>query len=657
MTEDIAQSASKARSFRVLTALLPFFALLLVEGILRLFGYGGYESAISEVGPVTNGTLVVTESAGAASYFFANKHNPGSMNQFAFVTPKPANTVRIVLAGGSAIKGFPQPMGFACSAFLEEMLSDIWLDKDVEVINLGTTAVASFPVMKMLDEMLKYEPDLVVIYTGHNEHFGTYGVTSQHRAGRYPWVLELQRRVYKTAIAQFIVDKFKTRKLPADITLMEGIMGQAVTPPGDPVRDAAARNLEHHVRRMIKACKARKIPAIVCTLPSNERDLAPLGSDYSNDAGADSALVEYRKGRLLYESGDYPEARAAFERAIDLDTMPWRAPSKSINAITRAAQDEGAVLCDVREAFRASSPGGSIGWELMDDHVHPSLKGQAVLARAIVETMTNLTGSLHVTLSDQTDQSDRSDWRAYAERLGDNIYTRYGVAHTLRTLADIPFYRSTNPEAYERFDSLAKELFSKMPSGVLKSVSNWQKKETHAGGKRPITSMAARALMREKKYAEAEKLYITALRSVPEYSSWMLEYVYFMLACRERMNGSLTDEDRHVAQDAITRGNVLLGAGKSRSGMAERYIGRLHQLRGEFAEAIPCLQAAQSKVYEMDRVAVDYALIISYVELGEKEAADDVAKYGIDHSGKYADIYRKLLSQIQSDSIQGGSEE
>ena len=69
-------------------------------------------------------------------------------------------------------------LALGLAAFLQLMLQDAWPDRRVEVINLGTTAIASFPVLGITTEALDYEPDLVVVYTGHNEFFGTYGVAS-----------------------------------------------------------------------------------------------------------------------------------------------------------------------------------------------------------------------------------------------------------------------------------------------------------------------------------------------------------------------------------------------------------------------------------------------------------------------------------------------
>jgi hypothetical protein len=121
-----------------------------------------------KLGPVTGGSLVQAEQGRAEFWFFANSDRAGTSEQYTFVDPKPTNTLLLLLVGELAIQGYPQPRHLCASAFLQLMLQDAWPDRQVEVINLGTTAIASFPVFGITIEVLDYEADLVVVYTGHN---------------------------------------------------------------------------------------------------------------------------------------------------------------------------------------------------------------------------------------------------------------------------------------------------------------------------------------------------------------------------------------------------------------------------------------------------------------------------------------------------------
>jgi hypothetical protein len=160
--------------------------------------------------------------------------------------------------------------------------------------------------------------------------------------------------------------------------------------------------------------------------------------------------------------------------------------------------------------------------------------------------------------------------------------------------------------------------------------------------------MVARVLMREQKFSEAAELFRSAQISVPAYSSWHMEYVYFGLVCSEelREKGSLDAEGEAIAREELRRGQVLLTHGESLSGMAERHMGRIHQLLGEFAEAIPFLQAARGRMVGSELVATDQALILSYIKTGQLEPARRIAREGSQHSGQFREHYQKMLKAI-----------
>src|SRR5882724_7920956 len=134
---DLPQPLSRKQitAFRLLCVALPFLLLGLLEGALRLAGLGGYAPIIRPIGQTEHGTLVITDPAGAATWFYANRKRPGFNEQYSFYQPKPPGTLRIVLVGESAMKGFPEPRHLAAAAFLGEMLKDAWPDRHVEIIN------------------------------------------------------------------------------------------------------------------------------------------------------------------------------------------------------------------------------------------------------------------------------------------------------------------------------------------------------------------------------------------------------------------------------------------------------------------------------------------------------------------------------------------
>ena len=668
---------SKRFLFAAITISLPLLALFVAELALRLFGYGGYPAWLREAGRLPTGeTLCLVEPAAAKPYFFANPERPGYAEQTNFLMPKPADTVRIFLVGESAAKGYPQPRNLAISSFLRTMLSDALPAKKIEVIDLGTTAVASFPLVYQVRDALRFDPDLFIFYVGNNEFFGAYGVASINAAGSLPvWALRMMRAARGLALVQ-VLDSWLYKGADENRSLMEQMIGRTFIPSDSSLREAATRNLDTNLGTMLDDAKRSGIPVLVCTTAANESGLAPLGDDDMTGldenrrrevrallAEAESALAlkDLARSRGLLEqavtlaprhararfllgqaraaAGSPEQAREAFLAARDLDTMPWRPTSRTENAIRAAANSRSAPLCDIASVFRDKSTDGATGWDLLDDHVHLSLAGQARAARAMAAAAAPLLGFDPATVSALPEDG------TYIQRLGRNFYDDYRVNHTLRVLFGIPFMRETNPQAFGRFDQAAREAEAEMSQPVLAAAREWQTFRPHAGGLRPLTGMVARIMLRENRPAEALPLYELAAAQVPDYTSWYLEYVYFALACRQKINGRLDESDLEAASEAIAQGKFLLTNGYSETGLTERYVGRLHQLRNEWSEAIPFLLSARPRMEAEDLVATDQALFLSYLKVGRKQEALALANEGARNSGRFRGIYESMRAE------------
>lgn len=666
----------------VVFSLVAAFALVGVAELgCRVAGYGGYPATFRSFGDLGDGRrLVMTDHGGASSYFFAERSRPGSLDRDALVMPKPAGTFRVMMVGGSAAKGIPYPRHLAGASFLEEMLGDLMPSRQVEVVNLGTTAIASYPVLGMMTESLRHEPDLVVVYCGNNEYYGAYGVASLHSAGRSPGSIRLTRWARSLGVTQFAESLRPGFETDDARTLMEAVVGEASIEPGGEMRAAASRNLRAFVGEMIDRCEAAGVPVIVCTPPVNERGLAPLGEDtlpgvdaeveagfaadlaraeaaLERDPGASAAIARrlieavptharahWVLGRSLDALGDHASAAGAFARSVDLDPMPWRAPGDSDAAIRGAAADRGAVLCDLVAAFRAASPGGSTGWELMDDHVHPSLAGQALIGREIAARVPDAVPGAGFTTSDVSLLPGSG---AYVKRLGATVYDTYAAAHAMRVLGRIPFFERTNPQYLARFEAICGEIEASASPEIAGWIEQWRSPPPGGGVRRPITGVVAMGLFERGRYAEAEPLFIAASRAVEPYGTWALQYVNLALTCRGASRGRLDEDDLALASEMIERGRFLVENGYSTTGVAERYVGELHLLRGEFAEAIAWLLEARPRLAEDGRVAVDGALVRAYSRSGQRGRAEAVISRGLEAGGRYAPYYLQMRAMLQ----------
>ncbi|MCB0307690.1 MAG: O-GlcNAc transferase, partial [Calditrichaeota bacterium] len=86
-----------------------------------------------------------------------------------FPTTKAADVKRVICLGGSTTYGRPYDDRTSFCGWLRAFLPAVDPGKQWEVINAGGISYASYRVARLMEELVRHEPDLFVIYTGHNE--------------------------------------------------------------------------------------------------------------------------------------------------------------------------------------------------------------------------------------------------------------------------------------------------------------------------------------------------------------------------------------------------------------------------------------------------------------------------------------------------------
>lgn len=674
--------------FRLIALSLALSPVLIGEVICRIAGYGGYPPVFKALRTYHGEQYVGTYQPGINTFFWQNLSSTGSMEEQVFLSPRPKGVTRIMAFGGSAMRGFPQPPTLVSTSFLRAMLTDLWPGRNVEVLNFGTTAIASFPVMHILEEAVEYEPDLVIIYSGNNEFYGADGVASLHSFGQSTFAMSTLRSLRATGLGQWITDVITSRQANTATagsdgrqrSLMESVIADGQIGPDDVRRRHASMNLENHLTAMVNACHDRGIPVILCTLPVNERDMRPLGEDSPREltgdeqkrlsellGAAEAGLVDrpaesaksardaiamsagnarahYLLGRSLMAQGQDAEALQQFRASVELDPMPWRAPPSLSDVVRRVASDHGAILCDLEKSFEAASPHSAIGWELMDDHVHPSLRGQALVAQTMLHAMTRLKPPLLV-----TDEAIAKlpKWDVYAAKLGANEFDQFGVEHRLRTLFRAPFYAHSNPEALARTEAHCAELLKGFTQSEIGAIEYWQKPETHSGGFRPITGFVGAVLLSEGKNEAADRLLSIARRCVPRYSLWNLELTWKMLTARRKLRNTPSAEDKSVIKEMIADGETMYRATGIRNAELCRHLGLAYHLQGDYQQAVTDLNTALQSVTDMSGFEVVQALVDSLIRTNQQERAIRVLRSSIQDPALAA-ACQKLLGQIES---------
>jgi len=422
----VRKSSRRIILFKVISILFSLLLLCLLEGLLRVFGYG-YDMSLFVDYPENGAFLVLNPNA--SKNYFLNQKIATTGNVEPFKKQKDPNTCRIFVLGESTTIGYPYFHNGSFHRWLQYRLTHTFPDKNFEIINLSLTAVNSYCVLGFAKEVVDYEPDAVLIYTGHNEYYGALGVGSTEQIGGSPGLVHAILALRRLRLAQLILNAYeRVRALTisggqsSGGTRMKLMVADQQIPYQSELYERGVEQFRTNMDETLSLLSEHNIPVFVSSLVSNEKDLKPFVSfpvdslkfpgfaqNYSrgvtafnrneyqaaytffkaaNQINNTHALCTFYLGKTAYELGNFGYAKAYFARARDLDGLRFRAPG-SLNGIIEqlCSNYETAHLVDTQEIFESYSNHQLIGDELILEHVHPDLMGYALLSEAFYRTL------------------------------------------------------------------------------------------------------------------------------------------------------------------------------------------------------------------------------------------------------------------------------
>lgn len=422
-------SARRQRVFQVVVLLIPIIALLGLEVGLRFGSYGGNLDLIVRKSYGTKEFYAVNRDVGR-KYFGRSVSSVPEPTDDVFELKKQRNTRRIFCLGESTMAGYPYEFHSTAPGFLQDRLQAMLPGYTIEVINLGISAVSSYVVDDFIDQLSAYEPDLFVIYLGHNEFYGIYGAGSAVGSQRSVWLTRLNISLlnFKTFLLLRDMYSWLLQQMGSGEKKSGSLMGQMVGEQEialtSETYSAAKTAYQENLRSIIERARKHGVPLMFSSLVSNLRTQKPFVSLHApglseeqldrwnslqahgdslerigDDVGALEAFKEataidsvhaegaYNYGRLLFTRGHFEDAKDMFGRAKDLDALRFRASTEFEDILKEVCRSTGTPLSPVDSLFRTSSPHGIIGSELILEHLHPNIRGYFLMAKSFSETV------------------------------------------------------------------------------------------------------------------------------------------------------------------------------------------------------------------------------------------------------------------------------
>ncbi len=404
--------------FYALTLLIPVLFFVLLEALLRLFGYGNDYTQWVE--PIA-GKYVLNPNI-ARKYFHDIQTVPYS-NGDIFDEVKQPNSYRIFVLGESSGAGYPFLPTGSFSRYLQQRLSLVYPDSKIEVINCSMTAINSYTLRDLFPGILREKPDLVLVYAGHNEYYGALGAGSIESLGSsrrlVNFVIALENyktfQLIRTVVAE-AAGLFAGEKRQLTGTLMARMAHDQYIGLGSDVYRRGIDQFQGNMSDILDMASKAHVPVILGTLACNLKDQPPFVS--ISEGGFPSADVVYKEAQELLARNDWRKADSLFRYAKDLDALRFRAPSEINANIVKMGTEYNDPVLNIDSAFAAASRTHVIGSDLMTDHLHPTLHGYQFI------------GDLYYREMEKTGNLPPSKSRFLTERQQDSL-----------TVASFPFGR------------------------------------------------------------------------------------------------------------------------------------------------------------------------------------------------------------------------
>ncbi len=424
--EDSRARGRVLRAIVLVSAPLAFFAFF--ELALMVVGFGGRHALFVESRDMAG---MLEPNSRAIQRHFPGRETKLGIDPITFRARKSDEGVRIVVQGGSTAAGFPYGRWAGLAGMLGDRLEAAYPDREIEVISTAMAAVNSYTLLDFVDEIIEIEPDVVLIYAGHNEFLGILGagsaLTSQRSRAATLLHLELSRfRVYQ--LMEVLLSAVKglrggsgSVQGAAPGTLMALAATSAEIPVGSGTYREGLLQFEGNLRLMLEKYRKAEIPVMVGTLVSNERNQSPFAGGVVGELVAarseelfrqvrehrtagnlaaargtleellalDSAAADtwFSLAQVEQSAGNATAARNAYREAKEHDRLRFRAPEAFNETIRRLAEEFGTTVVEVQAHFARRAPMGVVGEELMLEHLHPNAEGYFLLADAYYDAL------------------------------------------------------------------------------------------------------------------------------------------------------------------------------------------------------------------------------------------------------------------------------
>ena len=608
-------------------------------------------------------------------------------NKQSFSKDKREDAFRIFSLGGSTTYGRPYNDLTSFSGWLREMLKEADPSKEWEVINAGGISYASYRIVRIMEELSQFEPDLFIIYTGHNEFLEerTYRDVKKlpavvrtlgsllGRTRTYSLVNRMVHGADKTG--KPVPNSDKSSTLDEEVkTRLDGGVGPDAYRRDEVLASQVLEHFRFNLQQMIQIARSCNAEILFITPASNLANSSPFKSEHAADftkllewqdlydtaknllaandfreakatieqaitLSSEHAQTHFLHGRILQQLGEHKSAKTAFSRAKNEDVCPLRALSATVQIVRDVALENKISMVDFEHFLEQRAEDNIPGDSFFLDHVHPTIEGHRLLALEIFNQLAN-----------DNYLSKPADWNVRLANIKESVENRIDKkshGEALRNLSKVLSWAGKKEEA-NRLALQASELIggdaetaylagnALLQAGKIDQAMTKYREalNINANHVQALNSLAT-AFFQSSDFSEAEKNYKRVIQLQPDFAP--AHNNLGSLYQKQKQNGLALQHYREA---------VRLNPRYSK---AYNNIGVMLRSRREFVDAEKNFRKA---------IDIDSQLVEAHFNLGtvldatqQPNEAMDCYKNAIRLNDRYGPAYLRLGMQFESQGL------
>lgn len=299
-----------------------------------------------------------------------------------FDKAKSDSVKRVFIIGDASPSGWPYSANQSLARKVEAIFNKCNLDNELELIPICFAGNNSDYIVEIIQDVIEYGPDLIIIFLGHNEIYKHSDLVTNIGSINSNFLDFINRLSYSANLKQ--KHAYNNKNDDFEILLPKLVSSKVALTEEKQMK--VTENFHKNLNEIVEIFNSKKLQYIIPIITDNLLLPPTINVESQKDLHAD---IIFNNARMaLYRDGNVEKAKELFIKTKELDELKVRIPESIKNVYKKILIDENAIV-RIDSLFEMESDIGIPSDDLFLDYIHPNNDGLNLIAITLVKEISN----------------------------------------------------------------------------------------------------------------------------------------------------------------------------------------------------------------------------------------------------------------------------